>query len=44
MKNRIILSVIKENNDIITVVTQKNESIENCLKRVCPNYRAYKIV
>lgn len=44
MDKRIILSVIKEDNNTITVVTKENESIEDCLKRRCPNWKAYKIV
>lgn len=41
---RIILSVMKEEGDFITVVTKEGESIEDCLTRRCPNYKAYKIV
>jgi len=44
MKKRIILSVIKKDNDIITVVTKENESIEDCLKRRCPEYKAYRVI
>lgn len=44
MKNRIILLVIKEDNDTITVVTKENESIGDCLNRRCSNWKAYKVV
>lgn len=41
---RVILSVIKLDNDIITIVTKENETIKECLNRRCPNWKAYKIV
>lgn len=41
---RIILIVIKSNDDEITIVTKENETIDECLNRRCPDYKAYLIV
>jgi len=35
---------MKQDNTTITVVTKENESIDDCLIRRCPDYKAYKIV
>lgn len=41
---RIILTVMKKDNTTITVVTKEGESIDECLNRRCPDYKAYKVV